>query len=98
MNKWCKALIASTLLATFSGGYIEGVYAATPLGGIYLTNGFLSALQKSTKKIINSLQTELGKVWEMQLDLLQDDLNHFKEDIQSQISTISALRQNDKAT
>jgi hypothetical protein len=55
-------------------------------------------LQKSTKRIINSLQAELGKVWEMQLDLLQDDLNHFKDDIRSQISTISALRQNDKAT
>ena len=55
-------------------------------------------LQHSTKRIIDSLKADLGKVWEIQLDTLQDDLNRFKEDIQSQISAISALKQNDKAT
>ena len=50
-------------------------------------------LQHSTKKIIDSLKADLGKVWEMQLDALQDDLNKFKGDIQSQISAISVLKQ-----
>ncbi|MCK4786022.1 MAG: hypothetical protein KAV87_19855, partial [Desulfobacteraceae bacterium] len=53
-------------------------------------------LQHSTKKIIDSLKADLGKVWEIQLDALQDDLNKFKGDIQSQISAISALKQDKK--
>ena len=55
-------------------------------------------LQKASTKIIDSLKADLGKVWAMQLDALQDDLNKFKEDIQSQISDISAFQQDDKAT
>ena len=53
-------------------------------------------LQRSIKKIIDSLKADLGKVWEIQLDALQDDLNKFKGDIQSQISAISALKQTTK--
>jgi predicted PurR-regulated permease PerM len=53
-------------------------------------------LQRSIKKIIDSLKADLGKIWEIQLDALQDDLNRFKGDIQSQISAILALKQNDK--
>jgi len=55
-------------------------------------------LQHSTKKIIDSLKADLGKIWEIQLDQVLDDLNKFKGDIQSQISGIAALKQNDKAT
>jgi hypothetical protein len=34
----------------------------------------------------------------MQLDAIQNDLSHFKEDIQTQISTISVLKKNEKET
>lgn len=47
--------------------------------------------------MIDSFQADLGKVWEIQLDALQEDLSKFKGDIQSQIPTISAPKQNDKA-
>jgi hypothetical protein len=32
----------------------------------------------------------------MELDALQDDLSHFKEVIQEQISTFSAIKKNEK--
>jgi GTP-binding protein EngB required for normal cell division len=53
-------------------------------------------LRRSTQKIIDSLKADLGKVWEIQLDAVIQNLNHFKGDIQSQISAISALKQDDK--
>ena len=53
-------------------------------------------LEIASTRVIDSLKADLRKVWEMQLDALQDDLSQFKEDIQSQISTISALKQNNK--
>jgi hypothetical protein len=55
-------------------------------------------LQHSTKKTIDSLKADLGKVWEIQFDQVLDNLNKFKGDIQSQISAFSALKQKDKDT
>ena len=55
-------------------------------------------LQRASIKIIDSLKADLGKVWEMQLDAIQNDLSHFREDIQTQISTISVLKKNEKET
>ena len=55
-------------------------------------------LQRASTRVIDSLKADLGKVWEMQLDALQDDLSHFKEAIQSQISTFSAIKKAEKET
>ena len=45
------------------------------------------------EKIIESLKVELSKVWEEELNSILQDLNRLKTDIRSQISTISAIKQ-----
>ena len=50
--------------------------------------GRFKALQSFyKKKVIDSLKMELGRVWKKTLDSTLDDLNRFKEHIQSQIHT-----------
>jgi hypothetical protein len=109
-NAW-EAVLVSPRVDTILQLFLSCIYTLFSSKGLAalisyaLLNFFLAfrfyrryrkLLQLASTKIIDSLKADLGKVWEMQLDLLQDDLNHFKEDIQSQISTISALKQNDK--
>jgi len=53
-------------------------------------------VRNAAQKIIESLKTDLRKVWEMQIDALADDLSQFTVDVQSQISAISALKQENK--
>jgi hypothetical protein len=45
------------------------------------------------EKIIETLKVELSKVWEEELNSVLEDLNRIKADIRSQISTISAIKQ-----
>jgi len=45
------------------------------------------------QQVIKSLKAELGKVWEEDLDAVVNDLNRFKNEIRSQISGISALKE-----
>ena len=45
------------------------------------------------EKIIETLKVELSKVWEEELNSILEDLKRLKTDIRSQISTISAIKQ-----
>ncbi|MGD8512545.1 MAG: 50S ribosome-binding GTPase [Deltaproteobacteria bacterium] len=45
------------------------------------------------QQVIKSLEVELGKVWEKNLDAVVNDLNRFKDEIRSQISGISAFKE-----
>ncbi|UCF85712.1 MAG: 50S ribosome-binding GTPase [Desulfobacteraceae bacterium] len=64
--------------------------------GLRFYRRYRGLLKRSTQKIIDSLKADLGNVWEMQLDAIVQNLSHFKGDIQSQISAISALKQDHK--
>lgn len=48
------------------------------------------------QQVIKGLKAELGKVWEQQLDAVVNDLNRFKDEIESQVSEISALKEKRK--
>ena len=64
--------------------------------GLRFYRRYRGLLKRSTQKIIDSLKADLGNVWEMQLDTIVQNLNHFKGDIQSQIEAISALKRDNK--
>jgi len=53
-------------------------------------------LRHATQKIVKPLRLELVKVWEEELDAIQDGLKRFRTDIQSQIAAVSDLKQGRK--
>jgi GTPase Era involved in 16S rRNA processing len=60
---------------------------------IRFLNRYKKLLRYATEKMIESLRVELSKVWEEELNTILEDLNRLKKDIRSQISTISAIKQ-----
>ncbi len=47
--------------------------------------------EAAAKKILKSLKGELTKIWEEKIDAVLSDINRLRQDIRSQISTISEL-------
>jgi hypothetical protein len=53
--------------------------------------GYRKRLRHRAQKVLDLLKADLVKVWEERLDAIVVGLNRFREEIQSQISAISAL-------
>jgi len=97
----------NNILRLFLSG-IHNLFSTTGLAALVsyaLLNLFIASrfyrryrrlVRNAAQKIIESLKTDLRKVWEMQIDALADDLSQFTVDVQSQISAISALKQENK--
>jgi len=89
-------LILSGIQTLFSAKGLAalGSYA---LLNLFFAVRFYRRLRKrsetAAKKIIKTLKGELTEIWEEKMQSILDDINHFREDVRSQISAVSILTQ-----